>query len=698
MPELLEQLAGYFDERGWRYQLDHDNQVLHSRFGARHGPLTLAIRLLDPARWLLEAPRVTTLEAAQAAALPALAWHLPELNIAYDPADGEVRVRVWLPASADQLLVDGLEMALALLLPAADLLRPALRLVGEGVDPLDALRRAVEEPPAVPSAADRTHALLQQMSAAADQAAFVRDQLADFDDEVLAELHTVQERARAAGQPDFAEWVEALISAVHEGRLAADPETQQELQRIGELLTVTTADQVAALTVTWTEALAPTTLALLREFAQAAPASGASAQADHLVQVVGWLEAQRAQQPLLTALFDFVNTERWDEAHALARSTPALQEPTAVTGLATLADQAAVRGAARLAARYREHQTRLAAWQANDFALLEEGVALPPALREQLARLVALADRGDRASLEAQLALAQQLAATPECGQQPELWAALQVIAGNSAGRLFEITGVLVYSQAAEQAYHAALTVYTPETMPTEWAMTQNNLGILLQSRYARSGEEGHAQAAEQAYHAALTVRTFEALPTDWATTQHNLGSLLQRRYERNGEERHAQAAEAAYHAALTVRTFEARPTDWAMTQHNLGTLLRSRYERSGEERHAQAAEDALRTALTVYTPEALPTGWAMTQNNLGTLLASRYERSGEERHAQAAEQALRAALTVYTPENAPGMTRTTASGAGPAAGGPAPLAGGAHRLCPGARRGAPALSGRRGR
>ena len=61
--------------------------------------------------------------------------------------------------------------------------------------------------------------------------------------------------------------------------------------------------------------------------------------------------------------------------------------------------------------------------------------------------------------------------------------------------------------------YEAALTVYTREAFPIEWARTQNNLGAAFVDRTAAS-RRTTSSGRLRAYEAALTVRTREAFPT----------------------------------------------------------------------------------------------------------------------------------------------------------------------------------------
>jgi tetratricopeptide (TPR) repeat protein len=68
--------------------------------------------------------------------------------------------------------------------------------------------------------------------------------------------------------------------------------------------------------------------------------------------------------------------------------------------------------------------------------------------------------------------------------------------------------------------------VYTRETLPQDWAMTQNNLGNALRDQGIRTGGERGTQLlaeAVAAYRQALEVRTRETLPLQWAQTHNNL-------------------------------------------------------------------------------------------------------------------------------------------------------------------------------
>ena len=90
------------------------------------------------------------------------------------------------------------------------------------------------------------------------------------------------------------------------------------------------------------------------------------------------------------------------------------------------------------------------------------------------------------------------------------------------------------------------------------------------------AGEELLGQAV-RAFNSALEVCTRQAHPRDWAMTQNNLGTVLEdqgrRREDESGNRLLAQAVDA-YRSALQVYTKEEFPQAWSMTEDNLGNIL----------------------------------------------------------------------------------------------------------------------------
>ncbi|MEA5520494.1 CHAT domain-containing tetratricopeptide repeat protein [Limnoraphis robusta] len=198
--------------------------------------------------------------------------------------------------------------------------------------------------------------------------------------------------------------------------------------------------------------------------------------------------------------------------------------------------------------------------------------------------------------------------------------------------------------------YKSILGLYTREAFPYEWAMTQNNLGIVYSERI-QGDKADNLELAIDAYTQALQVSTREAFPEDWAMTQNNLGNAYRERIKGDKADNLEQAIDA-YKQALQVRTREAFPQDWAMTQNNLGLAYSERIKEDKADNLKQAI-DACTEALKVYTREAFPYEWAMTQNNLGNAYSQRIEGDKADNLEQAID-AYTEALKVYTREAFP--------------------------------------------
>ena len=225
-------------------------------------------------------------------------------------------------------------------------------------------------------------------------------------------------------------------------------------------------------------------------------------------------------------------------------------------------------------------------------------------------------------------------------------------------GETFGQTPALI---ASEPRWRALETAAAARGNAKRAASAQMSLGVMLATQGERTDGESSLALLGQAvdaFRAALTVYTKEAMPADWATAQNNLGNALSVRGQRmGGEAGLVMLGEAvdAFRAALTIYTETAMPAEWAMVQNNLGVVLRVQGEwTQGEAGLALFGQTvaAYRAALTVYTQATMPAQWSGTQNNLGIVLA----RQGELTEGEAgldllgeAVAAFRASLTVRT-------------------------------------------------
>jgi CHAT domain-containing protein len=225
---------------------------------------------------------------------------------------------------------------------------------------------------------------------------------------------------------------------------------------------------------------------------------------------------------------------------------------------------------------------------------------------------------------------------------------------GNAYVRLAAVRDREGNLERAIAAYREALTVYTPETAPLEYATTQNNLGAAYSELAAVRDREGNLERAIAAYREALTVYTPETAPLEYATTQNNLGNAYSELAAVRDREGNLERAIAAYREALTVYTPETAPLDYAMTQNNLGNAYQELAAVRDREGNLERAIAAYREALTVYTPETAPLEYATTQNNLGAAYSELAAVRDREGNLERAIAAYREALRFRTPETAP--------------------------------------------
>ena len=204
--------------------------------------------------------------------------------------------------------------------------------------------------------------------------------------------------------------------------------------------------------------------------------------------------------------------------------------------------------------------------------------------------------------------------------------------------------------EIAITGYKVALTVFTQQAFPENWAETQNRLGLAYINRIAGERAENLEQAISCLQNV-LKVHTFEAFPQDWARTQNNLGLAYSNRIAGERAE-NLEEAITCLKEALKVRTFEAFPQDWAMTQNNLATAYLDRIAGERAENLEQAIS-CLQNVLKVYTFEASPYNWALAKNNLGLAYSNRIKGQEAENFKQAIT-CLKEALKVRTFEAFP--------------------------------------------
>ena len=199
-------------------------------------------------------------------------------------------------------------------------------------------------------------------------------------------------------------------------------------------------------------------------------------------------------------------------------------------------------------------------------------------------------------------------------GDEEQEWASLQVWLGNAYQDRMRGNRAENLHQAI-RCYEEALTVYTPETAPLDYAMTQNNLGTAYSGLPTGDRADNLAYAI-QCYQEALRFRTPEAAPLDYAMTQNNLGEVY-RSLPTGDRAGNLARAIHCYQEALRFWTPETDPLRYGGTQNNLG-LAYADLPTGDRAANLARAIECYQEALRFRAPETAPFDYAMTQNNLG--------------------------------------------------------------------------------
>lgn len=118
-----------------------------------------------------------------------------------------------------------------------------------------------------------------------------------------------------------------------------------------------------------------------------------------------------------------------------------------------------------------------------------------------------------------------------------------------------------------------------------------NAFGSALSQLGLMRGDERLIEEAIEAFRAALTEWTRDRVPLDWAKTQNNLGIALGRLWRLNRVERYADEAEACFRAVIDLHTERGDQAAAARARENLEALQAERRKQGTSQRMAQAFE-----------------------------------------------------------------------------------------------------------
>jgi tetratricopeptide (TPR) repeat protein len=177
--------------------------------------------------------------------------------------------------------------------------------------------------------------------------------------------------------------------------------------------------------------------------------------------------------------------------------------------------------------------------------------------------------------------------------------------------RAFARTGDLLSDRRrAVELYEGTL-----ELVPigsTDWARTQLNLGstcLDLSSKQVGAEMAASIDKAIAAFNSALTVYTKETLPLDYAAAQINLANTWMVFPASNTEElaKSLQNAIAAFEAGLVVHRFrEEHPVEWMVSKYNLGNAWLNMPSGTKSENLIKSIA-AYDDGLSLHAPKASP-------------------------------------------------------------------------------------------
>jgi tetratricopeptide (TPR) repeat protein len=180
----------------------------------------------------------------------------------------------------------------------------------------------------------------------------------------------------------------------------------------------------------------------------------------------------------------------------------------------------------------------------------------------------------------------------------------------------------------ALEAYEEALTLFTRDEYPRDWALTVSNMARKWLFTRGPERDDDLAKAIA-AYEDVAKVLTKNAEPVSWAVCMNNLGIAWLHR--QTGDRRqNLLDAMAYFERALEIRTRAELPADWGTSVYNLAGALADLAELPGEDRCQRLREAlaAIKGALAVRSVSVFPGRYKDTFNRYAKLVW-RYNDSG---------------------------------------------------------------------
>lgn len=180
--------------------------------------------------------------------------------------------------------------------------------------------------------------------------------------------------------------------------------------------------------------------------------------------------------------------------------------------------------------------------------------------------------------------------------------------------------------RAAADHYAEAATIVPATDREARWWFRMEQ-GSALYDQGAEFGDNPALNQAIAAYGLALGLVSRAKQPSDWALTQTDLGGALRLLGEREAGTARLEEAAEAFRAALGELSRERAPLAWAVIQSKLGGALLALGEREAGTTRLEEAVTAYRQVLAVFEQAEASYYVKLAQHNLALandLLAKR--------------------------------------------------------------------------
>lgn len=206
----------------------------------------------------------------------------------------------------------------------------------------------------------------------------------------------------------------------------------------------------------------------------------------------------------------------------------------------------------------------------------------------------------------------------------------------------------------------SALTVFSSDQTPIEWALAHKDRAFLGQFIAERMNDTDALRTSMQDVEAALTILRPSLFPQDWAALNDRLGLALYRLDFDNGDTATLERALQAFHDALTVYDRQKTPSEWAEAMGHFGQVALVIGRETRNPKMLLRAIEACNAVVSVRDRKHTPMHWASAQNNLGSAMFLYGRVAGDRGALEGARDAFRTAHQIYIEKNADRLARVT--------------------------------------